>query len=453
MNVFRTVVLQFPLSCDIIDSMRYSPQQRKSFGEAFDYLNGRDALRLVVSAGSPSLSRRVTAIPTKRYGEVFRTGIVPVSRPSSRMRRRKHRAPRSGCDDNKCAMPQGMRAGFSGMGIVLALACVSIGLGLWAISKMSSLLLGKMRRPQYYPQERSRRERLARERRRVRDRFTTAPCPEPEQLLAQYAKAQTGAREALVFGSMLCDLEAYCDNSLIRNVDGEITGRNPGMKGWIRDNCPELLPHYKNAMRYKGLAEKFRQATGAADPVPAAALAADDDVEVKRLLGGKQVCKITVRMKKTNGPRGGKTVSGTYALNAETLEAAREIAREILDECEGKDNARPRCGKKTGEVGARMDCARPKCGTEMRNDGEGMDERGKDVVRLWCGKARGGVGTGMNSDRSRCGKVRGWVARLEEILDEGLDGASDGAYAASRWRIGGAVADVNEVSRRDIASA
>ena len=305
-----------------------------------------------------------------------------------------------------------MRAGFAGMGIVLALAGISVGLGLWAIAKMSSILLGKMRRPQYYPQERSRRERLARERRRVRDRFTTGPCPESEQLLAQYEKAKTGAREALIFGSMLCDLEAYCDNSLLRNVDGEITGRNPGMKGWIRDNCPKLLAHYKNAMRYKGLAEKFRQTVGAADPVPAAALAADDDREVKRLLGGKQVCKITVRMEKTNGPRGGKTVSGTYALNAATLEAARKTAREILSECEGKGNARPRCGK------------------AMHGDCEGND---------------------MN--RPRCGKDRGEVTRLEEILDERLDGVQESAYVASRWRIGGTAASGAENSRRGLASA
>ena len=200
-----------------------------------------------------------------------------------------------------------MQAGFGFIGIILAVGMVSVGLGLWAVAKMSSLLLGKMRRPQYYPQEKSRRERLARVRRRVRDRFTANDCPDPDKLLEQYAKAKTGAREALIFGSMLCDLEAYCDNSLLRNEDGVIIGRNPGMKGWIGDNCPKLLAHYKNAMRYKGLAEKFRQAVGAADPVPAATLAAADDGEVKRLLGGKQFREITVRMRKSNGPRGGKT--------------------------------------------------------------------------------------------------------------------------------------------------
>ena len=84
-----------------------------------------------------------------------------------------------------------MQAGFGFIGIILAVGMVSVGLGLWAIAKMSSMLLRKMRRPQYYPQEKSRRERLARERRRVRDRFTANDCPDPEKLLEQYAKAKT----------------------------------------------------------------------------------------------------------------------------------------------------------------------------------------------------------------------------------------------------------------------
>jgi hypothetical protein len=151
--------------------------------------------------------------------------------------------------------------------------------------------------------------------------------------------------------------------------------------------------------------------------VPAAALVAEDDGEVKRLFGGKQICKITVRMKKTNGSRGGKTVSGTYALNAETLEAARKTAREILDECEGKTYNRPRCGKDTREKGGRK------------------DDRGRGVARL------------------RSGKARGWVARLEEILDGRLDGAPEVAYARFRWRIGGMAARKDGKSGRWLASA
>ena len=377
--------------------MRYSPQQRKAFGEASSFLNGGYATRLVITssasrntASNHSSRRRRNARKTRRYDLGY-------------------------SNDPYSAASANMQAGFGFIGIILAVGMVSVGLGLWAVANMSSLLLGKMRRPQYYPQEKSRRERLARERRRVRDRFTANDCPDPDKLLEQYAKAKTGAREALIFGSMLCDLEAYCDNSLLRNEDGVIIGRNPGMKGWIGDNCPKLLAHYKNAMRYKGLAEKFRQAVGAADPVPVAALAAEDDGEIRRLLDGKKVCKITVRMKKTNGPRGGKTVSGTYALNAETLESARKTAWEILGECEGKADNRQQCGK-TSEKGT-------------KEDGEG---NGNDRLRYGkdnCGEAR------------RAKNGRGEVARLAMIIDERLDKTPVAELSPGRWRIGGAAAE------------
>ena len=76
--------------------------------------------------------------------------------------------------------------------------------------------------------------------------------------------------EMIRFGSMLCDLDAYVDNSLLRNGDGEIVGRNPGIRGWLNANCQPLAAHYKTVMGYKAMAEKFRQAVGLADPYPAA---------------------------------------------------------------------------------------------------------------------------------------------------------------------------------------
>jgi hypothetical protein len=295
------------------------------------------------------------------------------------------------------------------MGLALAAGQVSVGMGLWAIIRMSRILLARMRRPKYYPTERRRRARLARERRRIRDRFTTGMCPKPEELLAQYAKARTGVREALRFGSMLCDLEAYCDNSLLRNADGEIIGRNPGVKGWIRENCPELLTHYKNAMRYKGLAEKFRQASGAADPIPTTTLVAKDAGAALQSLGGRKSCKITVRIKKANGPRGGRMVSGTYALEADAIEAAWKCAHKILGECEGSRPERLQCGRT-------IDRRTTESGTTKKDD------------RLRCGKS--------NDKRSE-------VARLEKILDERLSVMTAGVCLPSTWRLGGAFARDN----------
>ena len=72
----------------------------------------------------------------------------------------------------------------------------------------------------------------------------------------------------LIFGSMLEDLEAYVDNSLVRDEYGEIVGRNGGIKKWLADNCPELWAKYPSVMRFKAMAKKFKQAVGLEDPYP-----------------------------------------------------------------------------------------------------------------------------------------------------------------------------------------
>ncbi len=145
-----------------------------------------------------------------------------------------------------------------------------VGSIIWCLLKGIALILRKVQRPKYYPQERMRRQALARERRRIRRRTTLNAAPTADDLLAQWAKVKKNPEEMIRFGSMLCDLEAYVDNSLLRNENGEIVGRNPGIRGWLNANCQPLACHYKTVMGYKAMAEKFRQAVGLADPYPAA---------------------------------------------------------------------------------------------------------------------------------------------------------------------------------------
>ena len=145
-----------------------------------------------------------------------------------------------------------------------------VGTVVWCVLKGVALVLRKVQRPKYYPQERMRRQALARERRRVRRRTTINAAPTANELLAQWAKVKRNPEKMIRFGSMLCDLEAYVDNSLLRNENGEIVGRNPGIRGWLNANCQPLAVHYKTVMGYKAMAEKFRQAVGLADPYPAA---------------------------------------------------------------------------------------------------------------------------------------------------------------------------------------
>jgi len=132
--------------------------------------------------------------------------------------------------------------------------------------------LRSLRRPFYYARETERRRRLAAERRKLNRRHTTAPAPTPEALLAVW-EARKESREAMIrLGGMLHDLECYVDNCLKVDESGAVVGRNGGIRGWIRENLPELSAKYKTLMRYKALAIRLRQATDTRDPTPTSAL-------------------------------------------------------------------------------------------------------------------------------------------------------------------------------------
>ena len=75
-----------------------------------------------------------------------------------------------------------------------------------------------------------------------------------------------GLAARLRLGAMLSDLETTVDQSYIRDEDGTIVGRNPGLKGWIAANCAALLPHYKSLMAYKALSDKLRVALCIEEP-------------------------------------------------------------------------------------------------------------------------------------------------------------------------------------------
>ena len=205
----------------------------------------------------------------------------------------------------------------------IALAETAVGLCVgtvvWCLLKGIALFLRKVQRPKYYPQERMRRQALARERRRIRMRTTLNPAPTADELLAQWAKVKKNPEEMIRFGSMLCDLEAYVDNSLLRNENGEIVGRNPGIRGWLNTNCQPLAAHYKTVMGYKAMAEKFRQAVGLADPYPAT-VALDDCQNTVRKADGAET---KMEMGEKDGGAEAKVVRGK----------ARRMAQAVLAEC------------------------------------------------------------------------------------------------------------------------
>ena len=128
--------------------------------------------------------------------------------------------------------------------------------------------------------------------------FSAKAAPTGDEVREQFEKARGRGRveEKIKLGSMLLDAEATTDSSLIRDGDGEIVGRNGGLRGWIFDNCPDLLPHYAALTGYRRLAWETRDAADLFDPVPAELLLASaPEVEAKvrptlreRLLGARK---------------------------------------------------------------------------------------------------------------------------------------------------------------------
>ena len=114
--------------------------------------------------------------------------------------------------------------------------------------------------------------RLALERRKCNRRATFGKCPTANEIRAAWHFRLDSDENRLRLGGMLLDLEAYVDNSLKTLVYHRkllIYARNPGMLGWIRENCPELECKYKTMMRYRSMAKRFRQELDVVDPVPA----------------------------------------------------------------------------------------------------------------------------------------------------------------------------------------
>ena len=127
-------------------------------------------------------------------------------------------------------------------------------------------------RARRYARDNDRRRALAAERRRIARRTTLNPRPTPEALRAAFAARGASPEAKVRLGGLLEDLECHVDNCLRFGPDGEILGRNGGVKAWLREHAPELFDRYKTLMRYKALARRLRQAAGIADPVPASAV-------------------------------------------------------------------------------------------------------------------------------------------------------------------------------------
>ena len=143
------------------------------------------------------------------------------------------------------------------------------------LSEEIARLQRKSYRRRYYKEENARRRALAAERRKIRHRRTTNPCPTPGELRAAFARRGESAAAKLRLGGMLEDLECHVDNTLVFNERLEIVGRRGGVRGWINAHAADLAPHYKTLMAYKALAKRLRQGAEIEDPLPTDAFLPD----------------------------------------------------------------------------------------------------------------------------------------------------------------------------------
>ena len=123
--------------------------------------------------------------------------------------------------------------------LIFLMAAMGVSAVVWWLVRAVDAHVRRLRRPTYYEVERERRRVLAEERRKIRKRTTTNPCPTPDMLRTAFTHALDATTCMIRFGSMLEDLECYVDNSVVWSAGkGRIVGRRGGIRQWLRENVP-----------------------------------------------------------------------------------------------------------------------------------------------------------------------------------------------------------------------
>jgi hypothetical protein len=89
---------------------------------------------------------------------------------------------------------------------------------------------------------------------------------EPGEVTAQYRRALAGCLEMVRFGAMMLEVVTDLHRSCTRATTGAITGREPGLKGWLAEHCPDV--NYHTAMRFMHLAVGVRNACRVPEGTP-----------------------------------------------------------------------------------------------------------------------------------------------------------------------------------------
>ena len=255
--------------------------------------NARRRARRMARESLAALERRLEALPSRVQTRL--TGRTAVVETVDGVRRRVDYSTAYGQGRDPFEYP------FPG-GRTLPELAVDGGIAAWTFLRNARrILAGEGRRDRMATADAGRPGRLRSERRKLCARSTLAPRPTATDVRVAWAFARETHEGMLRLGGLLHDLECHLANGLeVIHVGRrpKIVGRAGGVRGWIRQNCPELAGRYKTLMRYKALALRLRQAAEIADPVPTSAA----------LEGGADAGKLLARSAKIQPRAGGGRV-------------------------------------------------------------------------------------------------------------------------------------------------
>ena len=281
---------------------------------------------------------------------------------------------------------------------VLLVGLAALGLGgfvycLWKLIE-AGLMLGPLGR--IYGASHAVRRQL----RKTRKSSTRKP-PTPEALEAAWAKSRRSLEWKLRLGSMLEDLEPSVDQSYIRDDDGAVVGREPGIRGWLMEHCVEVFDHYKTAMGYKALAHRFRLAIDLPEPFTLEDVldALSDSIES---IEAKEKAERDARLAKVKNSGENATAEAAAGGVARVSDAPREGA-------EGKPEAL-REGAAGGVAGMRREGA-----AGVRREGMATNLHSAAVARASV-EAGQILGTLRKQNRKKGRPVRRSMGALDEIL-------------------------------------
>ena len=285
--------------CVLVGEKWFGPEateeERRRYAQALDRRQRRNArrrARRMAHASLKVLERRLEALPA--WAQTRLTGRTATVETVGGVRRRVDYSTAYGQGRDPFEYP------FPGGRTPLELA-VDGGIAAWTFVRRAHRLLAGPRRGGGGTADGRRSGRLWCERRKLCARSTLANRPTATDVRVAWAFARESHEGMLRLGGLLHDLECHLANGLeVIHVGRrpKIVGRAGGVRGWIRQNCPELSGKYKTLMRYKALALRLRQAAEIADPVPTSAA----------LEGGADAGKLLARSAKIQPRAGGGRV-------------------------------------------------------------------------------------------------------------------------------------------------